>query len=159
MIIVDTINNNNEFESLFVPVKTNAGSFGVSGQQIQMDQDGNDTFTYQVGTLRFGDGSDSNSTATIQVYNGTNWVFVNSAGKWAKGIYVWNAGTTEYDWSALTYNKKLQNLVGEEIMNNQSKSIVTFNGTTALSETDKFWPSSTRVKFVNPNTKVSRCRQ
>ena len=151
---VDTINNNNEFESLFVPVKTNAGSFGVSGQQIQMDQDGNDTFTYQVGTLRFGDGSDSNSTATIQVYNGTNWVFVDSAGKWAKGIYVWNAGTSQYDWSTLTYNKKLQNLVGEEIMNNQSKSIVTFNGTTALSETDKFWPSSTRVKFVNPNTKL-----
>jgi len=151
---VDTINNNNEFESMFVPVKTNAGSFGVSGQQIQMDQSGNDTFTYEVGTLRFGDGSGANSTATIQVYNGTKWVFVNSDGKWAKGIYVWNAGTLEYDWSALTYNKKLQNLVGEESMNNQSKSILTFNGTTALSETDKFWSGSTRIKFVNPNTKL-----
>tara|TARA_R110002167_G_scaffold50874_1_gene147769 strand:+ start:1859 stop:4267 length:2409 start_codon:yes stop_codon:yes gene_type:complete len=151
---VDTINNNNDFVSLFVGVQNNAGSFGVSGEQIQNTQAGNDTYTYNVGTLRFGDGSGANTTSTIQVYDGANWQFVDALGKWAKGIYVWNAGTSEYDWSALTYDKKIQEFVGEEIMNNQSKSILTFNGTTVLSETDKFWPSSSRVKFVNPNTKL-----
>lgn len=152
---IDSMNNNNEFISLFVPVLNNAGAFGVSGEHIQQDQDGNDTYTYNVGTLRFGDGSGANTTSTIQVWDGTNWVFVNSQGKWAKGIYVWNAATSVYDWSALTYDKKIQELVGQEIMKNQSKSIVTFNGTTVLSETDKYWPSSTRLKMVNPCTKLT----
>ena len=151
---IDSINNNNEFNSLFVPVINNAGVFGVSGEHIQQDQSGNDTFTYDVGTLRFGDGAGANTTSTIQVFDGSNFVFVDEQGKWAKGIYVWNATTNEYDWSALTYDKKIQEFVGEEIMNNQSKSIVTFNGTTALSETDKFWSGSTRIKMVNPCTKL-----
>ena len=67
---------------------------------------------------------------------------------------MWNAGTSEYDWSSLTYDKKIQELIGEEILNNQSSSIVTFNGTTVLSETDKYWPSSTRLKMVSPCAKL-----
>ena len=151
---VDSVDNNNDFTSLFVPVLNNAGAFGVAGEHIQQDQDGNDTYSYNVGTLRFGDGSGANSTSTIQVWDGTNWVFVDPQGKWAKGIYVWNSTTNEYDWSALTYDKKIQELVGEEILKGQSSSIVTLNGTTVLSETDKYYPSSTRLKMVNPCTKL-----
>lgn len=151
---VDSVDNNNDFMSMFVPVLNNAGAFGVAGEQIITDQSGNDTYTYNVGTIRFGDGSGANSTSTIQVWDGSNWVFVNPQGKWAKGIYVWNATTSEYDWSSLTYDKKIQELIGEEILNNQSSSIVTFNGTTVLSETDKYWPSSTRLKMVTPCAKL-----
>ena len=133
---------------MFVPIKSGGISFGNSSQEIQVEQSGNDKFEYNVGVIAFGDGSGAETNSTFQVWNGSNWVYVNPVGKWAKGIYTWSGSA--YVWSALTYNKKSQVLIGEEIINNQSKTILTFNGRTALSSNDKFFSGSTKLKFMNP---------
>jgi len=138
------------FESLFVPVKSGGISFGNTFQEVEVEQSGNDSFEYNVGVIAFGDGSGSDTNSTFQVYDGTDWVYVNPLGKWAKGIYTWNSGTSQYDWSSLTYDKKSQVLVGEQIMNNQSKTILTFSGTTALSSVDKYISGSSKLKYMNP---------
>ena len=138
------------FESMFVPVKSGGISFGTTAQEVQLEQDGNDKFEYNVGVIAFGDGSGADTNSTFQVYDGSDWVYVDPLGKWAKGIYIWNSGTSQYDWSALTYDKKSQVLIGEEIMNNQSKTILTFTGTTVLSSVDKYFSGSTKLKFMNP---------
>ena len=136
------------FESLFVPVQTGGITFGNTGQEIEVEQSGNDAFEYDVGTIAFGDGSGADTNSTFQVYDGSDWVYVDPLGKWAKGIYTWNGSA--YVWSSLTYDKKSQILIGEQIMNNQSKTILTFNGTTALSSNDKYCSGSTKLKFMNP---------
>jgi len=138
------------FESMFVPVKSGGISFGNTYQEVEVEQSGKNSFEYNVGVIAFGDGSGSDTNSTFQVYDGSEWVYVNPLGKWAKGIYTWNSGTSEYDWSSLTYDKKSQVLVGEEIINNQSKTILTFNGTTALSSIDKYISGSSKLKYMNP---------
>ena len=140
------------FESLFVPVKTGGISFGNNTQEIQVAQSGDDKFEYNVGTIAFGDGSGADTNSTFQVYDGSDWVYVSPFGKWAKGIYTWNGSAFVY--SALTYDKKSQVLVGEEIMNNQSETILTFSGTTALSSVDKYYSGTTKLKFMNPCSRM-----
>ena len=133
---------------MFVPVKSGGISFGNTYQEVEVQQSGNDAFEYNVGVIDFGDGSGSDTNSSFQVYDGADWVYVNPLGKWAKGIYTWNGSI--YVWSSLTYDKKSQVLVGEEIMNNQSDTILTFSGTTALSSVDKYFSGSTKLKFMNP---------
>ncbi len=146
---LSTVSNGGAFfESMFVPIKSGGISFGNSSQEIQVEQSGNDKFEYNVGVIAFGDGSGADTNSTFQVYDGADWVYVNPLGKWAKGIYSWNGSA--YIYSALTYDKKSQVLVGEEIMNNQSETILTFSGKTALSSVDKYFSGSTKLKFINP---------
>ena len=136
------------FESMFVPIKSGGISFGNSREEIEVQQSGNDSYEYNVGTIAFGDGSGADTNSTFQVYDGSDWVYVNPLGRWAKGIYTWNGSS--YVWSSLTYDKKSQVLVGEEIINNQSDTILTFSGTTALSSIDKYFSGSSKLKFMNP---------
>ena len=149
---VDTIsptpNGGVLFESIFSPVKTGGISFGDTSQEIQVEQSGNDSFEYDLEVIAFGDGSGADTNSTYQVYDGSDWVYVNPLGKWAKGIYSWSGSA--FTWAALTYNKKSQVLVGEEILNNQSDTILTFSGTTALSSVDKYFSGSSKLKFINP---------
>tara|TARA_R100000742_G_C4277798_1_gene99969 strand:- start:488 stop:2959 length:2472 start_codon:yes stop_codon:yes gene_type:complete len=150
--ITNLPNGNSYFESMFVPVKTGGISFGNSGQEVEVQQSGNNSYEYDVGVTMFGDGSGADTNSTMQVYDGANWVYVNPLGKWAKGIYTWNGSV--YVWSSLTYDTKIQVLLGEEILSNQSKTILTFNGTTALSSVDKYFSGSTKLKFVNPCARI-----
>jgi len=149
---VDTLSNISNggafFESMFVPIKSGGISFGNNTQELEVQQSGNDAFEYSVGVIAFGDGSGADTNSTFQVYDGAEWVYVNPLGKWAKGIYTWNGSS--YVYSALTYDKKSQVLLGEEIMNNQSETISTFSGITALSSIDKYFSGSTKLKFMNP---------
>ena len=146
---ISTISNGGAFfQSIFSPVKSGAISFGETSQEIQVEQSGNDSYEYDVGLIAFGDGSGADTNSTYQVYDGSDWVYVNPLGKWAKGIYTWSGSA--YVWSALTYDKKSQVLIGEEIMNNQSNTILTFSGTTALSSVNKYFSGSTKLKFMNP---------
>ena len=69
-------------------------------------------------------------------------------GLWAKGVYTW--GGSSFTYATPTYNKKLLTLLCEEIIYNQSIPLLTLSTNTALSETDKTYPSSTRLKFMNP---------
>jgi len=50
----------------------------------------------------------------------------------------------------IIYNKKILTLLCEQIMYNQSQPLLTLSTNTALSETNKEYPSSTRLKFMNP---------
>lgn len=145
----DAIDMNGDFLSRFVPVMVNSQTNATSAQQIQVNQDSSDTFTYEAGEIYFADGSGANSTATIQVWNGSAWVFVDALGKWGLAEHTYDTGTASWTWT-VSYNKKLQDLLGEEILNNQSKSLVTLNGTTVLSETEKYYTGSTKRKYVNP---------
>ena len=149
---VDTLSNISNggafFESMFVPIKSGGISFGNTTQEIEVQQSGNDAFEYNVGVIAFGDGSGADTNSTYQVYDGSDWVYVNPLGKWAKGIYTWSGSA--YVYSALTYDTKSQVLLAEEIMNNQSETISTFSGTTALSSIDKYFSGSTKLKYINP---------
>ena len=131
----------------FTPVKSD-GTFGIAQSSVQVSQAGNDSYLYDIGETVWGDGSGSNSKSTIKVYDGSDWVFVNAAGKWAKGVYTW--GGSSFSYATPTYDKKLTVLLAEQILYNQSRPLLTLSTTSALSETDKTFPSSTRLKFMNP---------
>ena len=145
---VDTIDQNlsQPYLGTFIPVKDD--QFGISKQKLEVEQSGNDSYIYDIGSTVWGDGSGQNTFSTIQVYDGANWVYVNSSGKWAKGVYTW--GGSSFTYATPTYNKKLLTLLCEEIIYNQSIPLLTLSTNTALSETDKTYPSSTRLKFMNP---------
>jgi hypothetical protein len=149
----DAIDMNGDFLSRFVPVMDNSQTNGLGAQQIQVNQEGSDTFTYDVGEIFFGDGSGANSTATIQVWDGSAWVFVDALGKWGLAEHTWDASASDFTWT-VSYNKKFQDLLGEEILHNQSISLYTLNGTTVLSSQDKFYSGSTKRKYVNPVTRL-----
>ena len=136
------------FQSLFVPVQSGGISFGTNSQEIEVAQSGNNSYEYDVGVIGFGDGSGADTNSTIQVWDGSGWIYVDPLGKWAKGIYTWSGSA--YTWAALTYDTKIQVLVGEQIINNQSDTILTFSGTTALYSIDKYFSGTTKLKFINP---------
>ena len=141
--------------SQFVPIASGSSTFGTASTETVTTQDSTDTYVYEIGELKFGDGTGANTFTTIQVYDGSDWVFVDVDGKWAQGIYSWNAGTTSYDYSSLTYDQKIINLLSRNILYNQSESILTMSSTSALSETDKFYSGSSKLKFMNPLAKLN----
>ena len=153
----DTIDLNlsPQYISQFVPISSGSSTFGTASTETITTQDSTDTYVYKIGELKYGDGTGANTFTTIQVYDGSGWVFVDPVGKWAQGIYAWNAGTTQYDYSSLTYDQKIINLLSRNILYNQSESILTMSSTSALSETDKFYDSSSKLKFMNPLAKLN----
>lgn len=148
------LNMSPQYISQFVPIISGSSNFGTASTETVTTQDSSDTFVYNIGELKFGDGTGANTFTTIQVYNGSSWVFVDEAGKWAQGIYAWNSGTSQFDYSVLTYNKKIIDLLSTNILYNQSQSILTLSSSSALSETDKYYSGSTKLKFLNPLSKV-----
>ena len=153
----DTIdlNLNPQYVSQFVPISSGSSTFGTASTETITTQDSTDTYVYKIGELKYGDGTGANTFTTIQVYTGSAWVFVDPAGKWAQGIYVWNVGTSTFDYSTLTYDQKIINLLSKNILYNQSESILTMSTTSALSETDKFYSGSSKLKFMNPLAKLN----
>ena len=140
--------------SIFKPVTTGEINFGTEDEQIEVTQDSSDTFVYNIGKTIWGDGSGSNTSTTIQVLDGSgDWVFVDEAGKWAKGVYTW--GGSSFSYASPTYDQTILKLLTTYILYNQSKSILTFNTTSALSETDKYYSGTTKEKFMNPIAKLN----
>ena len=154
---IDTpdLNVNPQYLSQFVPIASGSSTFGTASTETVTTQDSSDTYVYKIGELKYGDGTGANTFTTIQVYDGSGWVFVDSDGKWAQGIYAWNAGTTQYDYSSLTYDKKIINLLSQNILYNQSESILTLGSQSALSETDKYYSGTSKLKFMNPLAKLN----
>ncbi len=149
------LNLNPQWISQFVPIASGSSTFGTASTETITTQDSTDTYVYKIGELKYGDGTGANTFTTIQVYDGSDWVFVDPDGKWAQGIYVWNGGTSQYDYSTLTYDQKIINLLSKNILYNQSESILTMSSNSALSETDKFYSGSTKLKFMNPLAKLN----
>ena len=150
----DTINLNlsPQYISQFVPIASGSSTFGSASTETVVAQDSSDTFIYSIDTLNYGDGTGANTFSTIQIYNGSAWIFVDPAGKWAQGSYTWSGSA--YVYAALTYNKKIIELLSENILYNQSESVLTLGGNSALSETDKYYSGSTKLKFMNPLAKL-----
>ena len=149
------INLNPQYISQFTPISSGSSTFGTASTETITTQDSTDTYVYKIGELKYGDGTGANTFTTIQVYTGSAWVFVDPAGKWAQGVYVWNGGTSQYDYSTLTYDQKIINLLSKNILYNQSESILTMSSNSALSETDKFYSGSSKLKFMNPLAKLN----
>ena len=148
------LNLSPQWISQFVPIASGSSTFGTASTETVTTQDSSDTYVYKIGELKYGDGTGTNTFTTIQVYDGSGWVFVDEDGKWAQGIYAWNAATSTFDYDSLTYDQKIINLVSKNILYNQSLSILTLSSTSALSETDKFYDSTTKLKFMNPLAKL-----
>ena len=140
------------FLSQFVPIASGTTEFGINTQSVQVEQDSSDTFVYKIPDVRFGDGTGANTFTTIQVYNGAAWVFVNENGKWAQGSYSWSGSAFVY--ATPTYDLKIIDILSKNILYNQSKSILTLDTNSALSETDKFFSGTTKLKFMNPIAKL-----
>ena len=87
--------------------------------------------------------------------NGTTYVNANGDGKWTQPTYVWNNGTSQFDYTVVAYNKQLVELILLDIVYNQSIPLKQFNGTTALSATDKFYSGTTLLKYMNPIAKLT----
>ena len=140
------------FQSQFVPVATGASDFGAASASTQVQQATNDSYIYDIGEIKWGDGTGANTFSTIKVYDGSNWVFVDSQGKWAQLTYTW--GGSSFSYGTPTYDKQLVQLLAETIMFNQSNAILTANTTTALSVNDKYYTGTTKLKFFNPIAKL-----
>ena len=143
------------FKSIFIPVVQDATDYGTYGTILETQQDSSDNYLYDIGEVFWGDGTGANTFSTIQVYNGSAWVYVSSLGKWAQGSYTW--GGSSFTYGTLTYNQKLINLVSQNALYNQSQPILTLSATSALSETNKYYSGSTRLKFMNPLAKLTDC--
>ena len=121
-----------------------------STEAIEIDVVNKNSFVYKSGNYFWSDGT------TIKVSDdGSTWEFANADGKWTQPTYVWNAGTTQFDYTVGAYDKKLVVLTLENIINNQSVSLKQLNGTTALSETDKYYSGTTILKYMNPMAKLT----
>ncbi len=126
------------------------GGEASSPELIEVDVVNNNSFVYNAGNYFWSDGT------TIKVSDdGSTYVFADADGTWVKPTYVWNAGTTQFDYTVGTYNKKLVQLVLENIIYNQSIALKQLNGTTALAETNKFYTGTSILKYMNPIGKLT----
>jgi hypothetical protein len=141
-------NSSNQYLGTMQAISSSAGvSYPTL---IEVDVVNKNSFIYESGNYFWGDGS------TIQVSDdGSTWVNADVDGKWVKPTYVWNAGTSQFDYTVGTYNKKLVTLVLENIIYNQSISLKQFNGTTALSSTDRYYSGTVILKYMNPIAKLT----
>ena len=118
--------------------------------EMMLEVQNNNSYEMESGPYFWGDGR------TMQVSSdGTNWAFADVDGKWVKPTYVWNSGTSSFDYTVGTYNNKLVELVMYNIQYNQSVNLRQFNGTTALAKKNKVYSGTTILKFFNPIAKLT----
>ena len=118
--------------------------------RIEIDVVSQNSYIYESGNYFWGDGG------TLKVSDdGSTWVNADADGKWVKPTYVWNAGTSQFDYTVGTYDKKLVALVLGRIIYNQSIPLKQLNGTTALSETNKNYSGTSILKYMNPIAKLT----
>jgi len=131
--------NNPYFGSL-----NSVSTLGNLNEEFVIEVDTNNSYVLDMGNYFWGEGK------TVRVSNdGLNWT---TAGydKWTKPTYAWNSGTSQFDYTVGSYDKKLVVLNLLDIIYNQSIALKQFNGTTALSEIDKYYTATTVLKYFNP---------
>jgi len=117
---------------------------------FEVDVVNKNSYVLDAGDYFWGDGQ------TIKVSSdGTNYVYASADGKWTQPTYVWNGVTFTFDYTVGAYDKKLVELVMLDIVYNQSIPLKQFNGTTALSETDRFISGTSLLKYMNPIAKLT----
>lgn len=123
---------------------------GVFPTSITVDVVNKNTYIFNSDKYFFSDG------ATIKV-SADDITYVNASidGKWTKPTYVWNNGTTQFDYTVGAYDKQLVVLDNESIIYNQSIPLKQLNGTTALSENEKHYTGTTILKYMNPIARLT----
>ena len=129
-------------------------SLSSAGQNIatnfEIDVVNKNTYIYNSLNYFWGDGQ------TIKISSdGTTYNFADSTGKWVKPTYAWDVGTSAFIYTVGTYDKKLVELLLLNILYNQSIFLKQLNGTTALSETNKYYSGTTLMKYMNPIGKLT----
>ena len=116
---------------------------------FEVDVVNKNSYVLDAGDYFWGDGQ------TIKVSeDGSTYVYASADGKWVQPTYVWNNSTTQFDYTVGAYDKQLVELVMLDIVYNQSIPLKQLNGTTALSETDKYYYANL-LKYMNPVGKLT----
>ena len=115
---------------------------------VEVDVATKNSFIYDAGNYFWGDG------ATMKVSDDASTYVDAGDGKWVKPTYAWNAGTSQFDYTVGSYDKKLIELNLRDIMYNQSIALKQLNGTTALAETGKHYSGTSLMKYMNPIGKI-----
>ena len=119
-------------------------NLGNLKEEFVIEVDTNNSYVLDMGNYFWGDGQ------TIRVSSdGSNYVAAGYQ-NWTKPTYAWNAGTSQFDYTVGSYDKKLVVLNLLDVIYNQSIALKQFNGTTALSEIDKYYTGTTVLKYFNP---------
>tara|TARA_R110000823_G_C15941356_1_gene500509 strand:- start:1207 stop:3582 length:2376 start_codon:yes stop_codon:yes gene_type:complete len=119
-------------------------TLGNIKEEIVIDVETNNSYVLDMGYYFWGDGQ------SIRVTNdGLNYVAAGYS-NWTKPTYAWNSGTSQFDYTVGLYDKKLVVLNLLDVIYNQSIALKQFNGTTALSEIDKYYTGTTVLKYFNP---------
>ena len=145
----NTLNPNNNTLRPF------SGTFRLEGVTegvptiYEVDVVNNNSFEVDNGNYFWGDGF------TVQVSSdGSSWDFADADGKWQRPTYVWNNGTSVFDYTTGAYDNTLVELVLKDMIYNQPIHLKQFNGTTALSKTNKYYSGTTILKYMNPIGKL-----
>ena len=121
---------------------------GVFPTAVTVDVVNRNTYIFKANKYFFSDG------ATIKV-SADDITYVNAStdGKWTKPTYVFNG--TSFVYTVGAYDKQLVVLDNESIIYNQSIPLKQLNTTTALSENEKYYSGTTKLKYMNPIAKIT----
>tara|TARA_R110000765_G_scaffold137667_1_gene237359 strand:+ start:799 stop:3270 length:2472 start_codon:yes stop_codon:yes gene_type:complete len=120
----------------------NNGSIGSVGQQTQITLSNTDSFIVDIPATLWGDCETNDANGSIQVYNGTNWVYTDFLGKWGRNI--------------VTGTDSLTELLCKETLFIQNKPSYTANYVTVVGVTEPNINNDADFPyFVNP---ISRLR-
>lgn len=120
----------------------------VSTTSIEVSVENENSFVYDAGDYFWGEGG------TIQVSDDGSTYVAAGEGKWTNPTYAWHAGTSQFNYTVGSYDKRLVTLILQDIIYNQSVPLKQLNGTTALSETNKFYTGTSILKYMNPIGKL-----
>ena len=120
----------------------------VSTTFIEIDVVNENTFAYDGGDYFWGEGG------TIEVSEDGSAYVAAGDGKWTNPTYVWHAGTSQFNYTVGSYDRTLVTILLENIIYNQSIPLKQLNGTTALSETNKYYAETSILKYMNPIGKL-----
>ena len=106
------------------------------------------TFVYDGGNYFWGEGP------TIEVSSDGSTYLTAGTAEWTNPTYVWHVGTSQFNYTVGAYDETLVNMILLNIIYNQSIALTQLNGTTALSETNKFYSGTSILKYMNPIGKL-----
>ena len=124
--------NTNTYAGIFTPVTTTV--IGGNVNNINGFTNTDNSYEIDINNLFWGDSSEIDIPSTLRVSNGSTWLYPDGTGDWGIGTV---SGT-----------KAFVELLCESIINNQSKSSLKLNCSTALSVNNK--TESGYIKFLNP---------
>ena len=137
-----TTTNGNPFLGQLFLLNTSS-SVGPLGQRIVSSTNETDTSQLNLGQMRWGDAPMDSDSSSIQVWNGSSWVFTAAVGEWG-------VNTT-------SGNSSLTKLLLKQYLDGQSFHVYKMNARITLSTHNKYSvdSSGTRPKYINPVGRIN----